>query len=272
MRQDNAEGSSSSASVLSLRQQEVLVGTLLGDGCLAKHGYYHRLHIKHAAAQRALVNFKYEVFRDLISMRQHEFDQQLKGRTYPCVQFATRTSPALSEWHARFYRDGRKVVPADIARYLSPLAVSIWLMDDGAADFAGVTFQTHSFRADELELLRGALNQNFEVATTCRKNKGGMVLYVGAGQLSRLRALVEPHLLPEFEYKLKPRGLEPRRDCTLAPDESRGDDTVRSRWQQREARQKWEPAKISLGQYSGNSEESNSRVDTLVVPAVNDGC
>jgi hypothetical protein len=80
MRQDNAEGSSSSASVLSLRQQEVLVGTLLGDGCLAKHGYYHRLHIKHAAAQRALVDFKYEVFRDLISMRQHEFDQQLKGR------------------------------------------------------------------------------------------------------------------------------------------------------------------------------------------------
>ena len=272
MRQDNAEGSSSSASELSLRQQEVLVGTLLGDGCLAKHGYHHRLHVKHAVAQRALVEFKYDAFRDLISMRPHSFDQQLNGRGYPCVQFATRTSPALSEWHARFYRAGRKVVPADIARYLTPLAVSVWLMDDGAADFAGVTFQTHSFRADELELLRGALNLNFGVATTCRRNKGGMVLYVGAGQLSRLRALVEPHILPEFGYKLIPRRLEPRRDCTLAPDESRGDDTVRSRWQQREARQKREPAKSSLGQYSDPSEESNSHVDTLVVPAVNDGC
>src|SRR5205807_5835859 len=107
--------------------------------------------------------------------------------------------------------------------------------------------------------------------TTCRRNKGGKVLYVGAGGLNRLAAVIEPHLLPEFSNKLVPRRLEPRRDCTLAPDESRGEDTVRPRWQQRAASQKWEPAKIDLGQYSGAMEESNSRVDTLVVPAVNDG-
>jgi hypothetical protein len=166
----------------------------------------------------------------------------------------------------------RKVVPSDIGRFLSPLAVAVWFMDDGAADFAGVTFQTHSFAAGDLELLRGALAQNFGVTTTCRKNKGGQVLYVGSADLGRFRALVEPHLLPEFGYKLVPRRLEPRRDCTLAPDESRGDDTVRPRWQQREAARKREPARSDPGQYSVISEESNSRVDTLVVPAVNDGC
>lgn len=125
MRQDNAEGSSSS-SELSMRQQDVLVGTLLGDGCLAKHGYYHRLHVKHAVAQRALVELKYEVFRGYVSMGLHDFDQRLNGKAYPCVQFATRTSPSFSVWHARFYRERRKVVPADIAAYLTPLAVSIW--------------------------------------------------------------------------------------------------------------------------------------------------
>jgi len=132
-------------------------------------------------------------------------------------------------------------------------------MDDGAADFAGVTFQTHSFRTEGLELLQGALEQNFGVKASCRKNKGGKVLYVGAADLSRLRDSVEPFLLPEFRYKLVPRRLEPRRDCTLAPDESRGEDTVRPRWQQREALQKWEPAKMDLGQYSEVVEESNSR-------------
>jgi len=228
--QDNAEGSSRSPSKLSSRQQDALVGTLLGDGCLAKHGYHHRLHIKHKEAHRALVEYKYEVFRDFVSMNLHTFGQKLKGREYPCVQFATRTSPLFSQWHARFYRDGRKIVPTDIARYLTPLAVAVWFMDDGAADFAGVTFQTHSFDAEGLELLQGALQQNFGVTATCRKNKGGMVLYVGVVSLRRLTELIDSHLLPEFRYKLVPRRLEPRRDCTLAPDESRGEDTVRPRW------------------------------------------
>ena len=161
--QDNAEGSSRSPSRLSSRQQDVLVGTLLGDGCLAKHGYYHRLHVKHKEAHRALVQYKYDVFRDFVSMDLHAFGQKLKGREYPCVQFATRTSPLFSEWHARFYREGRKIVPADIAHYLTSLAVAVWFMDDGAADFAGVTFQTHSFDCEGLELLQRALQKNFEV-------------------------------------------------------------------------------------------------------------
>ena len=52
----DAEGSSSPKN-LTGRQQAVLVGTLLGDGCLAKHGRFHRLHIKHKAAHRALAEF-----------------------------------------------------------------------------------------------------------------------------------------------------------------------------------------------------------------------
>src|SRR5579883_3119467 len=230
--QDNAEGSSSRPSLLSERQQAVLVGTILGDGCLAKHGNYHRLHVKHKLAHRSLVDFKYEVFREFISMQPHQFDQALRGKSFPCVQFATRTSPVFSEWHSRFYREGRKVVPTDIGRFLPPLAMAVWFMDDGAADYAGVTFQTHSFHDEDLDHLQGALARNFGIITTCRKNKGGKVLYVGAAALRRFRETVEPYLLPEFSYKLVARRLEPRRDCTLAPDESRGDDTVRPHWQQ----------------------------------------
>lgn len=55
---------------------------------MAKHGYYHRLHIKHRLAQRDLAEFKYGVFRDFITMSPHVFGQWLGGREYPCVQFA----------------------------------------------------------------------------------------------------------------------------------------------------------------------------------------
>ncbi len=126
----------------------------MGDGCLAKHGRWHRLHVKHRAAHRGLAEFKRQAFADFVSMPLHEFDQLLAGRRYPCVQFATRTHPVFSEWHSRFYRGRRKVVPSEIDRLLTPLAVAVWFMDDGAADHWGVTFQTHSFDVEEVEVLR----------------------------------------------------------------------------------------------------------------------
>jgi hypothetical protein len=74
-------------------------------------------------------------------MPMHQFDQQLQGRGYPCVQFATRTHLIFSEWHRRFYCGTKKVVPNKIASWLTPSALAVWFMDDDAADRAGVTFQ-----------------------------------------------------------------------------------------------------------------------------------
>lgn len=202
MKQDNAEGSSRSVKQLTERQRAVLVGTLLGDGCLAKHGRFHRLHVKHKAAHRALAELKYEVFRDFISMPLHEFNQRLADKLYPCVQFATRTSVALSEWHSRFYQGGTKIVPKNIATLMSPLALAVWLMDEGAADYAGVTIQTHSFTASEVGLLVATLKSEFRLTSNSTRNRGGRIIYVQNRSLDRLREVVAPHLLLEFEYKL----------------------------------------------------------------------
>ncbi len=204
---DNAEGSSSSLTDFSFTQRSVLAGTVLGDGCLAKHGRYHRLHVKHKAAHKELVEFKYETFREFVSMSLHGFDQQLNGRGYPCFQFATRTNPLFSDWYFRFYQSGRKVVPVTIAEHLTPLALAVWFMDDGAADYAGVTFQTHNFSLEEVRRLEGVLKEKYGLATTIRSNKRGWIIYVKASSLGRLEEVIRPHLLRGFSYKLIPRRI-----------------------------------------------------------------
>lgn len=75
-------------------------------------------------------------------------------------------------------------------------------MDDGAADYAGVTLQTHSFRDSEVEVLVAALESEFELTANSRRNRGGRIIYVQNRSLNRLREVVAPHLLPEFDYKL----------------------------------------------------------------------
>jgi recombination protein RecA len=207
---DNAEGSRSFDVDLSPNQESVLIGTLLGDGCLAMHGHHARLHVKHKAAHRSLAEFKRSTFESYLSMGLHEFDQRLGGKRYPCVQFATRTSPVFTHWRTRFYDDGRKRVPNDIADLLTPLAIAVWFMDDGSADHCGVTIQTHSFDHVEVERLARALLEGFDIVATTRANKGRSILYIGKEHLPAFKTIVRPFILGDFEYKLVPRrGLTP---------------------------------------------------------------
>lgn len=78
-------------------------------------------------------------------------------------------------------------------------------MDDGAADYAGVTIQTHNFQLEEVELLRSLLGEMFGLKVSSRSNKGRRILYVAASSLERFEIVIGPHLLPEFSYKLVPR-------------------------------------------------------------------
>ena len=195
-----------SAGELSEFQQAVLVGTLLGDASIAKHGHHHRLFVKHKEAHRPLAEWKRRVFQDYTTMQLHVFDQRLNGRLYPCVQFVTRTNPVFGLWRERFYRDRRKIVPADIADLLRPESIAVWLMDDGAADRWGVSFQTHSFELSEVERLATALTERFALRTSLMRNKGAWIVYVHGQSVEALKRIVAPQLLPEFAYKLIPRG------------------------------------------------------------------
>lgn len=202
---ENAEGSSKALkSRLSKYQESVLVGTILGDGCLAQHGNFHRLHIKHSAAQEDLVRFKYSAFREYITMPLHRFDQKLQGKKYPCIQFATRTNPVFSDWHGRFYKGKRKIVPADVVSLLDPISLATWLMDDGSADHWGVTIQTHGFSKPECDILIAALGESTGLAVSKRRNRGNYILYMGSDQIESLVALVGDLVLPSLQYKLKP--------------------------------------------------------------------
>ena len=52
---------------LSNRQKDVLIGTLLGDGNLTKHGQNFRLFIKHSESQSVLAKWKRKEFDNLVS-------------------------------------------------------------------------------------------------------------------------------------------------------------------------------------------------------------
>ena len=186
-------------------QTKVLIGTLLGDGAIKPRGRDCRLHIKHSANQLPLVNYKREVFGNIASMRVRKFKQAVGKKDYIFAEFVTLTHPEFTKYHHLFYPFKKKVVPKNIKDLLvSPLSLAMWFMDDGSAEYAGASLQTHSFTKNEVDRLIKCLKLNFEIETNKRKNKGKWIIYFPKESMKQLRKTIVKYLLPEFRYKLSP--------------------------------------------------------------------
>lgn len=221
-----------SSFILSRLQKDVLVGTLLGDGGLRFRGNECRLHIKHGIKQLSLVNYKWKIFADITTMKVNVFSQAVGKNVYQFAEFVTLTHPEFTKYYRLFYTSSRKVVPSIISQLLvNPISLAVWFMDDGSADYAGASLQTHSFTKEEVEQLMETIRLNFRIETTKKMNKGKWVIYFPKASMSRLQRAVEGHLLEDFKYKLIPYSLrmgKPRRDCTPESVKKADYDTVRS--------------------------------------------
>lgn len=208
---------------LSPVQQSVLVGTLLGDGNLNRqHRVFHRLYIRHGASQGVYAEWKRSVFSPFVRMPVHYFLQNVGQKQYGFCQFASRTHPEFTKIANLFYRNTKKFVPKTIDRMLTPLALAVWVMDDGTRNGNGLCLQTNAFSTHDVEILKKALKTRFEIETSMYRNKRKYILYIPVREMNKLRTLIMPHLLPMFHYKVLPR-----RDCTLVSTHVENE-TVRS--------------------------------------------
>jgi len=186
-------------------QKQVLIGTLLGDGGLRFRGRDCRLHIKHSINQISLVNYKREVFKNITSMEVNVFKQAVGKTDYSFAEFVTLTHPEFTHYHNLFYLSSKKIVPKNIDSLLvEPLSLAIWLMDDGSAEYAGASLQTHGFTEEEVKRLVKTIFLNFGIETNKRLNKGKWIIYFPKASMSKLQRITNNYLLKDFEYKLVP--------------------------------------------------------------------
>lgn len=88
-------------------------------------------------------------------------------------------------------------------------------MDDGCFDRSGFVFYTNSFTLLEVQLLvkvfKNKFNLNCSIHTRKDKAITPYMLYVKADSMSRFKTLIEPYIIPHFQYKLKLRGSQKKR-------------------------------------------------------------
>ena len=163
---------------LSAFQKSVLIGSLLGDGCLVANSWKknYRLKFHHGAKQERLVRWKHDILQNFMFSEKPRW----YGKTSSWI-CRTISHPEFTQYHQIFYPEGKKIVPNNIERYLvDPVALAVWYMDDGAVKKSEGSFflHTQSFSRRENKLLQKCLQKNFGVEASIVKNKTYDILYI----------------------------------------------------------------------------------------------
>lgn len=167
---------------LTVFQEEVLSGLMLGDGHLSIGGTAKNPRLRINRTDRDIEYAKWisEVFSLYTtdkSLGQTAYFDYRYEKTYGRVTFRTRRHPDFMEAYKAWYGTGVRCVPQTLK--LSPVTVAVWLADDGSVYQkmkAGCTsgielcFATASFGKKGSEFLARLLNDRY---------KGGFSVYGG---------------------------------------------------------------------------------------------
>ena len=181
---------------LTERQRSIIIGCLLGDGAMrCKNNAL--LEINHGFKQKAYVDWKYQQFKNIVlTGPKKRFGNN--GRI--AYRFTTQSLPELTKIYKRFYHGSKKTIPDDLK--ITPLALAVWLMDDGSKSYRVVYFNTQKFdKLEQLKLIE-LLKRQHRIKASLNKDKKYWRLRVAVESIGRLKKLIKPHILPSFIYKL----------------------------------------------------------------------
>lgn len=193
---------------LTSRQCEIIVGKLLGDGHLESmnNGRTYRLKVEHSYKQKEYVDWLYEEFKDWILSKPRKKEQIVQGKTYYKYQVSTLSSETFRFYAQQFYRNKKKIIPELIYRWITPLCLAVWFMDDGSIKskyHKARIINTQGFEKREVLRLIKVLDDKFNLKCKLRKQKEGYQIMILAESADKFVKLIKNHMHSSMKYKIK---------------------------------------------------------------------
>ena len=200
--------------MLTREEKNILVGSLLGDGCLRimQKCKVPAFSVSHSEVQKDYVFWKYEKLKRWVKnppWREERIYHKDKSRKTFSWRFQTLSNEVFSDLYQTFYENGKKIIPENIEFLLkdSPLILAVWLMDDGNKNHQAVFLNTQSFSLSEQQKLCQVLHKiyGFDANINKHSKSNGVELYrirINTESARKLKTVVKNYLLPLFYYKI----------------------------------------------------------------------
>ena len=180
---------------LSEVQQQLILGCVLGDGYVRKKTNAH-LQITHSFKQKEYVDWKYQILKNLVISAPKAYKGNAGRVGY---RFFTKNLSQITDFHNRFYQNGKKIVPEILK--LSPLSLAVWYMDDGSKSRKACYFNCQQFDPVSQNNMINSLRY-LNLKSSLNKDKIYTRIYVSTLSTPILVHMIEPFVVPSMRYKL----------------------------------------------------------------------
>lgn len=178
---------------LSDLQRSVLIGSLLGDGCLhtVKTNKSPTLFIRRQPLDLPYLKWQFSVFKNLCggnSIRKGKQFHKEQNKEYEYCCFETRSIPAFKSFYDDWYPNGTKIVPRNFD--LDPIIIAIWICDDAHIRKVGnalsIKFCTNGFIKEDTLYLKSLLDKRYNTNFTIQEAKKSQYVIMAHDYQSRL--------------------------------------------------------------------------------------
>ena len=124
------------------------------------------------------------------------------GKRRYMFRFHTFTYSSLSSLYSAWYTNNIKHIPKNIAEYITPLALAIWVIGDGVRVGKGLSLSTNSFTDQDCTRLTQVLYDLYNVKSSVESGPRRYKINIWAESMFDLRSVVRPHMVSSILYKL----------------------------------------------------------------------
>lgn len=184
-------------------QEEVLIGTVLGDGCVFKQNQTAikcRLTLSHSLKQKEYFLKKYEILKDLIDSdyRIGYQDDKRTNKNYDFIKFQSRPNLLYTDLKEKWYKNGKKIITDEIYKY-GEVCLSVIYFDDGYKSTNGFYFALCDYDYNSISMFQNWIFDKFGIKSTLHK---GNKLYIPKPMREKFINIVKPFATKDVLYKL----------------------------------------------------------------------
>jgi len=205
-------------------QEQVLIGTVLGDGHLGSPNKVNPYFSTNCCIKdKDYIWWKYNMLKSTEMFKRPPYEQTHHsfGKLRQVVELHSRASHSLLKYYNWFYPNGVKRIPREILDRLQPLGLAVWFMDDGCFSiwignrrkgrkgklYKKVNICMGDFLYEDVELSRNYLlskfGLDFKIYPKLKNSKGLHILAINKRKgVEDLVRIISPYIVSGMERKI----------------------------------------------------------------------
>jgi phage antirepressor YoqD-like protein len=186
-------------------QKQFIVGTILGDGCLSRdtEKSNYKLSFGHCEKHKEYFDWKMSIMIPFITHSHKSIDKRGNSIMW---QAGTISHPGFNKFANDFYDNNRvKIIPTNLDQYFTPLALAVWIMDDGNLNAkVNMRIASMGFTEQDNYLLQNYLYRTFNLQVKLRISEGYASIWINKVNTQILSDIIRPYIVPCMSYKIMP--------------------------------------------------------------------